>query len=52
VKWYQAVRVVEEVQTLRERATALRCSLFPTLFHALSKSQFAHISNLRELKYS
>jgi len=34
VKWYQAVRVVEEVQTLRERATVLRRSLLPILFHA------------------
>jgi hypothetical protein len=35
VKCFQAVRVVEEVQILRERATALRCSLFPISFHAL-----------------
>jgi hypothetical protein len=31
VKWYQAVRITEEVQTLRERATTLRYTTLPVI---------------------
>jgi hypothetical protein len=33
MKWYEAVRIAEEVQTLRERATLLHYSTLPVLFN-------------------